>query len=465
METMQIVHVDPSALLVDTNVRTQVRIDPTFRASIKTNGVLVPVVAINAEDGLRVRYGQRRTLAAVEVGEPAIPVYIVDTDDEAGRIITQMAENDHRAGLTTAERIEAVQQLSLLGISAAQIVKRTHMKRDAVDASLAIAGNNTAMAIAATHSLDVAAWCAEFAGNDDQVARIIRETDVFGEDRARHLVERYRQQAIDDAAYATAVDAITDLVVIPRPGWTDAPTALDNLVDTDGNAIDPHTHTACPGHAIVLDEAEQWDDDEDSTEDDEDDSEPEAYDLDAAGRRWVFTPYCTDPSQYGHLDRYGRSSDRSTPPVINEAAKQKASAERKRVIAGNKAWDAATIVRAEWVEKLLARKTAPAGAVLFVLRALTGHVDLGAGRDGLRAKVGAPTGYGQIEVPDLDTSAATMALLGLIVTGMEKGTSRDHWRTVNPATALYLTALATWGYTLSDVETAAAGGTAYSLTE
>lgn len=462
METMQIVHVDPSALLVDTNVRTQVRIDPTFRASIKTNGVLVPVVAINAEDGLRVRYGQRRTITAVDVGEPAIPVYIVDTDDEAGRIITQMAENDHRAGLTTAERIEAVQQLSLLGISAAQIVKRTHMKRDTVDASLAIAGNNTAMAIAATHSLDVAAWCAEFAGNDDQVARIIRETDVFGEDRARHLVERYRQQAIDDAAYATAVDAITDLVVIPRPGWTDAPTALDNLVDTDGTAIDPHTHTACPGHAIVLDEAEQWDDDdEDST-----DTEAEAFDLDAAGRRWVFTAYCTDPGQYGHRDRYGRTSDRSTPPVINEAAKQKASAERKRVIAGNKAWDAATIVRAEWVEKLLTRKAAPAGTVLFVLRALTGHVDLAAGRDGLRAKVGATaTGYGQIEVPDLDNPAATMALLGLIVTGMEKGTSRDNWRTPHAGTALYLTALAAWGYTLSDVETAAAGGTAYSLTE
>ena len=63
METGTLVHVDPSTLLIDTNVRTQVRLDAKFKASIKTHGVLQPIVAISTDEGLHVRFGQRRTLA------------------------------------------------------------------------------------------------------------------------------------------------------------------------------------------------------------------------------------------------------------------------------------------------------------------------------------------------------------------------------------------------------------------
>jgi ParB family transcriptional regulator, chromosome partitioning protein len=47
-----------------------------------------------------------------------------------------------------------------------------------------------------------------------------------------------------------------------------------------------------------------------------------------------------------------------------------ASAERRRVIAGNKAWDAAVKVRRAWLRELFQRKTAPAGAAAFIAHAV-----------------------------------------------------------------------------------------------
>ncbi|MGH3658615.1 MAG: hypothetical protein ACRDUA_18315 [Micromonosporaceae bacterium] len=82
--------------------------------------------------------GHRRTLAAVEAGLSAVPVLVVadERTDDAGtveRIVRQYAENEHRNGLSTTDRLGVVEQLSLLNVSAAQIAKRTRMKRPRVD--------------------------------------------------------------------------------------------------------------------------------------------------------------------------------------------------------------------------------------------------------------------------------------------------------------------------------------------
>src|SRR5688572_63963 len=71
----QLVSIDPATLLVDLNIRCDVRLDKDFVASIKELGVLVPVTAVQTSSGeLRVRFGHRRTLAAIEAGLDAVPV-------------------------------------------------------------------------------------------------------------------------------------------------------------------------------------------------------------------------------------------------------------------------------------------------------------------------------------------------------------------------------------------------------
>ena len=86
-----------------------------------------PVVGYRAEgETVHVLQGQRRTLAAVEAGRESIPVYLANNPDDAGRIVSQMIENDQRTGFTDAERADGYEQFSLLGMTAGQIARRTH---------------------------------------------------------------------------------------------------------------------------------------------------------------------------------------------------------------------------------------------------------------------------------------------------------------------------------------------------
>ncbi len=136
--------VDPATLLVDMNVRTETLADSDFVASVKDFGILQPVRAVRTIDGgLRVETGHRRTLAAIEAGLSTVPVLVVadERTDDAGtveRIVRQYAENEHRAGLTDADRVGVVEQLALLNVSAAQIVKRTRMRRPEVDRAITV---------------------------------------------------------------------------------------------------------------------------------------------------------------------------------------------------------------------------------------------------------------------------------------------------------------------------------------
>src|SRR6266700_4472357 len=98
--TLAVEHVDPASLLIDINVRTDTSLDKDFLASIRDLGVLVPIVAVRTEHGsLRVRYGHRRTLAAVEARRGSVPVIVANGDDAdaAARIVSQWHENEHRA--------------------------------------------------------------------------------------------------------------------------------------------------------------------------------------------------------------------------------------------------------------------------------------------------------------------------------------------------------------------------------
>jgi ParB family chromosome partitioning protein len=96
---------DPATLLLDANIRTAATLDKALVASVRDVGVLMPIVAVRtAEGAVRVRYGHRRTLAAIEADRRTVPVIVTGADDadDVARIVTQWHENEHRAGLSTA---------------------------------------------------------------------------------------------------------------------------------------------------------------------------------------------------------------------------------------------------------------------------------------------------------------------------------------------------------------------------
>ncbi len=71
---------DPTTLIIGDNVRAEARLDRQFLASIREFGVMDPIHVTRADDGtLTVKRGQRRTLGAVKVGRPTVPVLVVAT--------------------------------------------------------------------------------------------------------------------------------------------------------------------------------------------------------------------------------------------------------------------------------------------------------------------------------------------------------------------------------------------------
>src|SRR5699024_1528540 len=115
-------------------------LNKTFLRSIKDLGVITPVIVKTAPTGgYSVVDGQRRTLAAVQLGLPLIPVTLIETiRDDADLISTQIVVNDEREAVSAWETAQGIQQLSLLGVPAGQIQKRTGKSKAVVAAALEV---------------------------------------------------------------------------------------------------------------------------------------------------------------------------------------------------------------------------------------------------------------------------------------------------------------------------------------
>jgi ParB family transcriptional regulator, chromosome partitioning protein len=125
-------HLDPATLEIGDNVRDDAALSKAFIASIAENGVLVPITGVRRPDNadlVRVRNGQRRTLAAREVGLPTVPVYVLpatvaDASQETiDRIVHQIVTNDQKQDLTDAQRARGIHQMIDAGMSVTKVAK------------------------------------------------------------------------------------------------------------------------------------------------------------------------------------------------------------------------------------------------------------------------------------------------------------------------------------------------------
>lgn len=105
-------------------------LDAAFVESIRSQGVLSSLLLREVEDDgsgrdLEIIAGERRWMAAVEVGREYVPAITVDLDDEAARIAT-LTENTHRAGLTPWQEAQMVGELLALdGMDIAAVAAAT----------------------------------------------------------------------------------------------------------------------------------------------------------------------------------------------------------------------------------------------------------------------------------------------------------------------------------------------------
>jgi ParB family chromosome partitioning protein len=347
----ELLQLDPRTLLIDLNIRSFTDLDKDFLASVRDLGVLVPIVAVpvSGSDQVRVRYGHRRALAAIEADLTTVPVYVVAEDkaDEVGRIVAQWAENEHRTGLSTADKIGAVEQLAAFGLSPHQIAKRTRSPRASVDAALASAGSELARAATSRYgflTLDQAATVAEFDTDPDTVKALVAAARDGG-------FEHVAQRARDDRARQAERDELLaslagqGLVVIDLPSYADQTikSLLELSAAPGGDPLAVKAHPRCPGAVVWV--GSDW-------------------------RGLRPTHGCLKWQTHGHHDRTHLPAGAAGPMT------EKQKAERALTIENNKAWRSAETVRREWLSVLCSRRTPPKGSAGFVAGrlALGGHV-------------------------------------------------------------------------------------------
>lgn len=436
----QVEHIHPDTILIEDNIRETVNLDDGFVASIREHGVIQPVLTARNVDGtLSVRDGQRRTLGARAARVQSIPAYVVDAgDDRALRIIQQIIANDQRTAITEAERVEAFHQLALEGLSIAAIAKRTGHSKDRIKTSVEVAASKTATQALATSAvtLDAALILAEFDDDDDATAYLL-DVATDRPHQLTHAAQRLRDDRARAAIVTHAVAALHEQgapTVIERDEYQRLTSLTDAADDADTRPeLDADAHTVCDGHAILV--TAPWNGTGDA----------------------ILTPVCTQPNK--HRQRWGGAAPQPQGGPMSEEQK----AERREVIANNKAWDSAETVRREWLTTLLSRKTLPKDATQFAVRvAATNGADLDNGRALAHTLLGveAPNGYHSNTLPDLAAKPgrAGHMLLALAFAAIEHGTGRHTWR--NPHDGItrdYFTQIAAWGYTLSDVEQTVAG--------
>lgn len=476
-------------LLTDKNVRLDPRLDAEFKASVKEHGVLQPVIAVQTADGrIRVRMGHRRVLAAAAAKIP-VPVLVIgqegdDKAEDAARIMAQYAENTHRAALTTRETVALVQDLLDLGVTDAQLRRKTGLSKEQVTAARAASKSTGALEFADTWqslTLEQTAVIAEFDGDPEALAEL---ADASGRGQVDHVAQQLRDSAEERAQKKQLLEelAAAGVTILESPLYSQQ---LSYLLNEAGERLTAENHAGCPGHAAWVSsqpvraavgealasairavDADDLDDEDDYVDGEEDeDGDGDAAEPEMVWRnRWVANYACTDPAGNGHKDRYGRGGGGTKPATEEE--QEAASAERRKVLDGNKAWRAAEKVRRRWLQEFVARATPPDGALRIIVRALAGEDSemrrameqghqLGARLLGLE-----PHGYGGSR-PELAAmidgapdGRAQVIALGLVLAAHEENLTVQTWRYPTGATtaAKYLNMLAVWGYGLSDIE-------------
>lgn len=448
-EQLETVAVDD--LIVDVNVRTDIHLDKSFVSSIRNHGIIQPPIGYRADDGkIHITAGQRRTLAAREIGLTEISVVIKPQEiAEAARIVTQLTENDQRQQLTDSERLHGYKQLAMFGVSVDQIARKTNKPKAHVETAILVSQSDVATDALAAYeiNLDQAALITEFEGNAADVEQLL--TVAANDPRQLdHIAQRIR----DEHAYQAKRDELAAEAI--AAGWTE----LDKTPSYDDKNIKATYNL--------------WRADDD----DKIKLEPETS-TGYEGRRFFVGRAYEGPKVIHYIEGWREQGlatwDMSAgkgPLTDDEKAER---ARSRKLVADLKS---ATVVRRAWITTFISNmKALRADRDIYaaVSRATTATI-LGDGLGGIPDKkdytlAAELLGY-DVEQPDQWSAdgPARRALVDKLNTGTDPlqlalavsiarherivGDTSIKWVPTHKDAAAYLDQLRSWGYTLADVE-------------
>jgi ParB family chromosome partitioning protein len=349
------------------------------------------------------------------------------------RLLEQFVENEQRAALTEPERAAFFQQLAFEGLTIPQIAKRTSVPKKVVEAGIKVAESEFAQKVAAKHevTLDQAAAIMEFEGDKDAVNRLVQYAEDAPEQFA-HEVQRQRDERVRREEVAAEQANLIEqgyTILHEAPYYDDKDTArLADLTSKDGADLTVE-------HLIGVGKDRQ------------------AYVV-WGWNGLTTTVYVHNFKTYGFKKR----TNTGNGPMTDEQ-----KAERKTLIANNKAWDSAEAVRREWLTAFLARKTLPKDANHFVAGALTAHrttvaAGLSKGNRLAATLLGLDAQDSEWGASPIDPIASAQparaghVAIAVVLGAIEDSTGRHTWRNPGRDAVAYFEQIASWGYPLSDVE-------------
>lgn len=437
MTTDTIVRVDPGTLLIGTNVRKDTQLSDEFKASIKENGVRVPITAYeNGLGELVVVDGQRRALAAVDQGLPEVPVYVTREQLDVDRIIDQVVVNEQRSELFENEAVAAVQELALFEMKAPAIAKKLGLKKSLVDDALRIRLSDAAKDVYAKHGqLDIAVSVASLEGEPEQ-AELVGLKDAWQvREKARSLNMARERRGVEEKITAAGV------TVVKEPGYYDEDPQPIRYLYTDAECKDgldgmPHERIVeLAGDGLVA-WADKWGSD---------------WRIEYGVKGWA--------ARGLHVQAYRLSNARQGKPSTPEEA-EALKVQRRIAREQTKVWVEATALRIQWLQQLVQRRTMPKGWEPIVARRLIDNS--GYSTSQLRGAcvvlsiVEDPKQYSIREnlVKRLEAAPTSTAqtMLGIAVGSIEGSTDFDKKGWSDPKAKDYLALLATWGYPLGELE-------------
>ncbi|WP_072691443.1 ParB/RepB/Spo0J family partition protein [Rhodococcus marinonascens] len=510
------VRLDPHALDIGANVRDQVDFTatPEFVESVRDHGVLEAISAVQHEDGrIVVRDGQRRTLAARVAGVDSIPVIVrrdtTSGEDErnAERVVAQMEANDQRLALTPGQRAAGVAELLDLGMSVTKVAKLIHAPTAWVQQAGKVGKSTVARSTLDDNQLDLerAAILAEFDGDEEAVRKLLG----CGRWNFHSVAEELRAARIEREEFeeAAAPYAVKGFRVLPdHPGYGTMLAMADLRTGEGGEVTAEHAEANAEHWTVVLSKGQFITDIETGLPIDEDcvdwytegqaDIEPEDGLVHAntvtIEDQWLPEYLCADPDAAGlHLspvmaavkaggpradtvDTSGDPRAEAERQRLEEQAEVRRTQletearvrrERKRVRVLNVKAEAATVVRRKFLCSLLAAKTPPKSAAVYVAITLAGDRDLLTEYRSyaVLAELLSLKGQHEAKVVIADQVAksgagrAQVLTLALVLAAQESRMVKDAWRSHPRGTDHYLAFLAECGHTLTPVEEVAAG--------
>jgi ParB family chromosome partitioning protein len=434
------------------NKRKEYKINAGFRRSIQEK-LKHPLIVYPAPPDAGAAYwvhdGNRRLLAARQDKRETLTCVIDPTlaEDLAEQYIGQVTTAEQREGLTPQEKADALFEAVQAGASKTVIGRRTGYRRETVNAALkagalSAQARQTAEVCQYDLTFDELALLAELDGDSEAMDQV---NDMIARGRqVKYAVEYVRGEREEAAAHAALLAELAKAGVPVTDDLPDGAVQISTLAySVEG--FNREAHEKCAGHGAFFPSYSKL--------------EPVCY--------------CTTPDAHGYRPpQQGTIGNGSTSKPVDPEA-------RKIVIAGNKAWKAAAVVRLEWLaQRLLARATAPGHTLAFVTRMLmTMPEPLG---DRLREATRSPlyaTLAGTLSVDAIPTARPgklqLLALLPIAVAfehqmtqaGESKSTWRDNkekWSPCKPAdAAAWLDYLIKAGYEPCPIELAVAHGLPY----